>query len=84
MGFFVWPGHLSGIRTLDTLGRGVGVKSASGALQGNLLFKTCFERRSFGPAKGESNPSPPAGGAHHEANICSPSEEKIKEYLPDR
>ena len=26
------------------------MKNACGILQGNLLFKTCFERRSFGPA----------------------------------
>jgi len=28
-----------------------GVKTAGSSLQGNLLFKTCFERRSFGPAE---------------------------------
>ena len=33
-----------------TLGGG-GVRTASGCLQGNLLFKTCFERSSCGVAE---------------------------------
>ena len=38
----------------------IGVKNASGILQGKLLFKTCFERCSLGPAEGRANPSSPA------------------------
>jgi hypothetical protein len=32
--------------------KGCAVRHASGMLQGNLLFKTCFDRCSFGPAEG--------------------------------
>ena len=40
--------------------KGVVVKIASGNLQGNLLFRTCFERCNFGPAKGRSSPTGPS------------------------
>ena len=34
----------------------VGVKTASGSLQGSPLLKTCFQRCGFGPAKGGAIP----------------------------
>ena len=34
--------------------RCAGVKPTCGGLQGNLLLKTCFQRRSFGVAEGDA------------------------------
>ena len=38
-------------------GSDIGVKNASGILQGKLHFQTCLKSRSFGPAECRSNPS---------------------------
>jgi hypothetical protein len=42
----------------------LGVKTASGSLQGNVPLQTCLQTRTFGLARGESSPSRPTNAGY--------------------